>query len=583
MLKWLLIPCCLLAQNAIEQDTLLYQAEVISQKYGLQVAKLQPPLPSPQPQGCLNTASIWFSLNLDDLKAPAFETLNNEGFWEEIKELGVGGMYLKGLKKGGQFRTGMGLDPKWGSDWNEIALWLQKKNIALIGDALGNSTGLSTDFGLALKNYGPYPGLYHLVEIDPKDWKGLPEVSNQQLFANVPWLQLQELYKKGYVPEAFAPYTKESRWNATGKIKCFDGKVRRWIYLQENRQDPAIDWLNSSFGGSRIAAADTLDSVYNLGQKIAKFADSVALDTQTLWTRKLGSFSVLETDLGLEAWKAAPTDLIFDNLTQRAVLHAFVTEDAEALKLIYSTLLNEGIEIQRLVHALQPVDDWKLFLLQPKKQFKYHDEVVTGELLRMRLLKEDLYRLDGKTWPSYCMATVSAKEFEKKRDEVLRVHLLSAFFYAMQPGAFSFSLSDLLGMTSLGALDLMGPNENSLYGSLPSQTKNTLSFTSQLKKILSCRMSSDIANGEIIAIPQTKQKNLLIFIQRVHGMLQLLAVNFGKTGAEQMIEMPEFRQTTAIDLMTGLAEKKPLVSSTIRLELPALSGKVILFQPQYYQ
>ena len=69
---------------------------------------------------------------------------------------------------------------------------------------------------------------------------------------------------------------------------------------------------------------------------------------------------------------------------------------------------------------------------------------------------------------------------------------------------------------------------------------------------------------------------------RGSGMTQILAINFGRTAAEQILEMPNIRQTTAIDLMTGLAEKKPLESSTIRLNLPPLTGKVILFQPKYY-
>jgi hypothetical protein len=64
--------------------------------------------------------------------------------------------------------------------------------------------------------------------------------------------------------------------------------------------------------------------------------------------------------------------------------------------------------------------------------------------------------------------------------------------------------------------------------------------------------------------------------------LQLLAINFGRTPARQTLEMPSIRKTTAIDLMTGLAEKKPLDSATLHLDLPPLTGKVILFQPKYY-
>ena len=110
------------------------------------------------------------------------------------------------------------------------------------------------------------------------------------------------------------------------------------------------------------------------------------------------------------------------------------------------------------------------------------------------------------------------------------------------------------------------------------------SFAMQLRKMLSIRIDTAIDRAELISVPQTEQKGLLILIHKLQGggTTQLLAVNFGKTAAQQTLEMPSFRQTTAIDLMTGLAETKPLNSSMIQLNLPPLSGKVILFQPKYY-
>ncbi len=593
-LLFLFLPYFLIAQADLEMQSMLYQAESIIQNFHLEVAKIPPPLPSPQPQSCLSTASIWFSIDLAELQGPAFETLNDESFWDKLREIGVQGVYLKGMKKGGQFRTGIGLDPRWGDNWNNLSLRLQKKRIALIGDSFSGATGLNADFLLAIRNQGDYPGIYRLVEIEKGDWNLLPAVSNSELTANIPWLTLQELNKKGYVPEQFTPYVKESQWNATGQVKCVDEKVRRWIYLKENQGDPMIDWLNPSFAGYRIAAADTLDSIYHLGQKIFKFDDSLspsAKETLSLWTRKLGGFSVLETRGGLDEWKTAPTDLISDTLTQKALLHALIAEDAEALKLTYRSFLEEGIETKRLVHTLQPFDqfhcDWTLLIAQPRKRFKYHEELLTGEALRVRLLKEDASTLKGTTpatWPALCMNALGIKDFEKKRGEISRAHLLLAFFYAMQPGTFSFSLSDLIGSLNPQSINLMGPNENSLYGSIPSQMKNSSSFATELKTILSTRINSGIDQGELIAVPDTAQKGLLVLMHRLpgSGITQLLALNFGRTTAQQLLEIPSLRKTSAIDLMTGLAEKKPLDSSRLQLELPPLSGKVILFQPKYY-
>jgi hypothetical protein len=588
-----LLPCLLFSQMPLEEQSMLHQADVLSKRFNLEIAKAPPPSPQPQTKNCLNTASVFFDIDLAEIKGLPFETLNSEGLWDLLRELGVEGVRLKGLKTGGAYRTAIGVDPKWGANWADLSITIQKKGISLIGEAIGNSTGMSPDFYLALKNVGDYPALYHLIEIQQHDWKLLPKISSTTPFVNVPWLTLQELHKKGYVPEEFSPFTKTSSWNTTAQIKCSDGKVRRWIYLKERTQDPVINWLEPSFAGCRIAAADALDSIFNLGWKLVflnPFLSQNAKETLSLWARKMGSYSVQETQGGLEELKTITADLATDTLTRSALLHALLAEDAEALKLMYRLYFEEEIQTKRLVHILQPFDefacDYGELLLHPKKRFQYYEEILTGEALRMRLLKEDIARI-GKvrpqTWPTYCMAAHGLKTFDKHREDVTDTHLLLAFFYAMQPGAFSFSVSDLLGTLGQQSVDLMSPNENTLYASLPGQMTNTKSFAVQLKKILQVRRDSNIANGELIAIPMTNQKGLMILGHKLpNGMQQLLAVNFGKTNAMQTLEIPEIRNTTAIDLMTGLAEKKPLESSILELRLPPLTGKVLLFQTKYY-
>lgn len=574
-----------------EGESMLAQAEAISKKYTIETVKAPPPLLAPQPQGCLDTAAVWFAIDLGELKAPAFETLKDERLWEMLREIGVEGVYLKGLKQGGTVRTGIGLDSRWGSDWEDVSGAMGKRGIALIGDSLSNSTGLGPDFWLAVKNVGDYAGLYHLVEIERRDWKLLPQ---GKVMANVPWLTLQELQKRGYVPEHFSPYVKESSWNATPQVKCVDGKVRRWIFLKEGETDPVIDWLESSFAGARIAAADVLDSIYNLGERIVRIDGRIsgnAKETLSLWTRKLGAFTVQEGRGTLAELSSATADLMADTLTRPALLHALIAEDAEALKLMYRLFLEEGIEAKRLVHVLQPFDeftcDWASLIYSPRKKFQYYDEILTGEALRMRLLREDAARIGEKnlsTWPGYCMTALGIEDFEKRKEDIADTHLLLAFFYAMQPGVFSFSASDLLGTVERQTIHLTDPNENTLYPSLPGQFCNAKSFAMRLRKMLQVRKENGLESAELIQVPATSQPGLMILIHRLRGSqkTQLLAVNFGKTPAQQILEMPQIKDTSAIDLMTGLAEKKPLNSSTFRLDLPPLTGKVILFQPKYY-
>jgi hypothetical protein len=584
----------LLAQATPETESMLYKAEWINKKYSFETAKLSPPTSVPQAEKCLEKASVWFTIDLAETPSPAFQTLNQDPLWEALNLIGVEGVYLKGLKKGGANRTGIGIDPKWGDEWNELSLAIQKRGAALIGDSIGSSLGISSDFALALKNVGNYPGLYHLIEIEHRDWKLLPEMGKNQFTANVPWLQLQELNKKGYVPEQCNPYVKMSSWNATPEIQCTDGKVRRWIYLKKNARDPVIDWLNPSFSASRLAAADILDSILNVGQKIVLFDGAIpqnANETLFLWARKLGAFSVLETTKDLYELKSSSSDLMNDIFTRPALLHALIAEDAEALKLMYRLFLNEGIETRRLVHTLQPFDsfacDWNEFLLNPRKKYSYFEEILTGEALRMRLIKEDAARIGEKTpstWPFLCQNALGFKDFDKHREEIGNAHLLLSLFYAMQPGVFSFSASDLIGSFKQQTIDLMKPNEETLYASLPGQLQNPKSFAMQLRNILKARREQGVANGKLLAIPDTVNRGVLVLLHELKegGKLQLLAVNFSKAPVSEVFDIPRVRKTTAIDLITGLAMKKPLDAETIRIDLPPLSGKAILFQTKYY-
>src|SRR3989338_3321129 len=570
-------------------QSLLFQADELTKKYHFEIAKLSRPIETPQAKKALQQASIWFSIDLETLQNPSFLSLSSEPFWELLREIGVEGVRLQNVKAGGKYRTSLGLDAKWGQGWEELMAILQKKGIILIIDSIGEATGLSADFFLALKNWGDYPSLYHLIEIEKADWKLLPEVPPCQLATNIPWLELQRLHKKGYVPEDFSPYEKRSQWNVTPPTKGADGQVRRWIYLKSRALDPVIDWLNPSFAGCRIGAADTLESIYNLGAGIIQWNELSGMNagkTLALWTRKLGAFSAMDVTGGLYAMKEAPADLIHDRLTRQALMHALLTEDAEALRLMYRLMLKEDMEAKRLIHSLQPFQEfgceWTEFTAQPQKRVPYYEETLTQEALKFRLLKEDIESLKGNnvpTWPSLCVQSSQGGDFL----EAQKIHLLLSFFYAMQPGVFSFSASDLMGALTQEPLDLFSGNKASLYGSLESQMRNSCSFASRLRHMFSIRNDFGIAFGRLAAIPHTAHLNLLAIVYQLDGgRTELLTINFSKQKIHETFEIPSIRQTYAIDLMTGLGEQKPVSSPNITVTLPPLSGKVILFQPKYY-
>jgi maltose alpha-D-glucosyltransferase/alpha-amylase len=111
------------------------------------------------------------------------------------------------------------------------------------------------------------------------------------------------------------------------------------------------------------------------------------------------------------------------------------------------------------------------------------------------------------------------------------------------------------------------------------------SFVSQLAKILSVRKGSQIAEGDLIAVPQVTNKSALLLLHRIkeNGFFHLLAVNFSRRKVHEKLEMNGIQDTWALDLMSGLAENKGFESGVFFFDLPPLSGKVFLFQPKYYE
>jgi hypothetical protein len=566
---------------------MLTESEALGQKYVSIVAKSSSPSPIPQTKQLLSETSNWLSIDLLKLSpSPVLETLGNDAFWQILQDLGIDGVRIENLKAGGAARTGFGIDPRWETGWEKIEAAARRRGIALIGDLIGNASGAGIDFELALKNVSGYRELYHLIEVDKKDWPLLPKVPLGMSQANVSWLELDDLRRQGYTLESMRSFVKESAWNATAKIKGIDGIERRWIYLKENQNDPEFLWLSSSFSADRIASADALESLFQLGQKILTIDAKMppyAKEMASLWIRKMGGYSAANTNGTLQELQNAKTDLSFDAPTRPALFHALGCEDAEALRLIYRLYLQKGIPQSGLIHSLEPFTyEWSEFLSNPTKHYLYGQEKITGELLRDRLLRDDVLKLKGlsspSTWTNYCSTALSNQNPEL----IQKAHLLLAFTYAMQPGVFSLSAQDLIGSSE--PIDLMGKNPKALYAALPCQMQSPRSFASQLKKILSVRSMSHIASGELVEVPQVKNKGSLLLLHRLPDsrFFHLLAINFARTPVQETLKLDCVKETWAIDLMTGMNVDKGFDENFFSFDLPPLSGKVFLFQPKYY-
>lgn len=582
----------------IETESMLFQAEMIARQYAPLVSKQPPPSLLPQTDQLLRRSSNWLSIDLTDLKTKGespLASLSSESLWDWLSAIGFDGIELKGLKGSKEAPVSLEIDPKMGSDqeYAKVATYAINKGMNFIGSIVGSTTGNGIDFALALKNVGSYPGLYSLIEIPEQDWKLLPEVKRNTLSTNIPWLSLQKLSEKGYIPQFSDPYVKTSDWNATEAIRCVDQKMRRWIYLRDAKGHPRLNWLNPTFASERLAAGDVLQSIYRYGEPILQLSADLpdsASETLSLMIRKLKGYSAAFCKGGITSYANKTSDLLYDQLTPMAALHALIAEDAEMLRLTAELFLEEKIAAKRLIHSLEPFKeascDWAELLATPRKKYRYAQEEVTGETLRLRLLREDSEKVRGFspsfTWTNACSSCVpQMKDLNQRRDQIQELHLLLVKFFAWQPGAFSLNAGDLLG--AIKSYNLLDPSDT-LYASIPIQLQNPKSFASELQKILRVRRDISLQRAELVDIPKVENKGLLIFRYRLAetGYPALLIVNFSKAKVSEVLESYEFVRASAIDLYTGLALPKAHDSSFLVVNAPAYTAQLIMLQPKIY-
>ncbi len=589
--------------DALERDSLLYRSHQAAKIYASQVAKAPPPSQEPQTLECLSNSSIWYSLDLHALGDDPLKELGQPDLWNLLQEIGVDGVELHSL--GRSIRHSYA-EIQYGNIANLAAM----RGISLIGTPLQAEQLAGADFQLAIRAYKEYPHLFHLIEIDRADWAFLPKVYRGENSTALPMSLVQELRQLGYLdgrPEKIYPYSKTSCWAATAPTAGHDNKLRRWIFLQfPETGTPAINWLDPTFSGQRLAGGELIDSLLRLQQSVLFFDTSPlicrqmaglspsenAIESIALLTRKLGGYSALRMDGTIEECKNVQTDLIEDRFTRPALLHALITEDAEALRLIYRIFLQEELQPRSLIHELQPYSEasceWTEFLLNPKRIYRYHEEQITGELLAERLLREDVWNLK-KTPGIYsppiaplfglCAEALSITDLEEEKDALQNAHLLLSFFYAMQPGVFSFSAADLRGANGSDAMK--GPG---LYHPLPRQLKTRCTFASRLKQMLTVRKDHNLHLAELLEVLPTRHRGLILLLHRLPltNQLSLTAVNFSRSPLYETLEGSFLANKWAINLMSQKAEKKLYGAPSFQLDLPALSGKVYLFKSKPY-
>ncbi|HKZ07386.1 MAG TPA: maltose alpha-D-glucosyltransferase, partial [Methylomirabilota bacterium] len=487
----------------------------------------QHPYAVPQPRAASALASVWFTAyppsQITGPDESVLESLGDPELWRVFRDIGIGGMHTGPMKRAGGLRgreytptvdgnfdrISSEIDPAFGTEaqYRAMVRHARDNRAVLIGDIIPGHSGKGADFRLAERAYGDYPGLYHMVEIQPTDWSWLPTVPPGRDSINLPPAAVDALKARGYIvgqlPRTIfhEPGVKETDWSATDAVVGADGKSRRWVYLHYFKEgQPTFNWLDPTFAAPRLVAGDAIHSLATLGERMLRLDANGFLGIEVgppngrAWSeghplsvtanqliaglvRKLGGFTFQELNLTLEDIKAMSqggADLSYDFVTRPAYQHALLTGDAEFLRLMLGLQRAYQIDPAALIHALQNHDELTLELVHfwtrhKDTTFTFRGKRVTGGALREIIRAEMHGLLQGPAAPynlkaangvSCTTATVAAVALgirdlrhltEGQRHDIRRAHLLLALYNAMQPGVFALSGWDLVGALTLPA------------------------------------------------------------------------------------------------------------------------------------
>ncbi len=404
-------------------------------------------------------------------------------------------------------RIELTIDPLMGTDeqYEELTRCAEEFGIAVIGDLIPAHTGKGPDFRLAERSFKDYAGMYTMVEIDEADWEVLGEVPEGSDSVNLSLDAVTALRTIGYIPGQlevtpfYEPGVKDTNWSATDVVTGVDGVDRRWVYLHVFKSgQPSLNWLDPSLAAQRVIMGDVVQSLHVwgdaglrldasplLGVEMTRQPDAAWIEGHPLaeggsnmiamMIRKLGGHSFQEINASLEHLKRFSTwgpDLSYDFVTRPPYLYAMATGNAEPLRLVLRLMLKEGLDPGSFVHALQNHDELMFDLAHLRAhgddEFRMGDRTLRGRELYQSMYAEAKQVLGDVgvaympefsnlgfcgTLVGYAAACCGIHDptamTPEQRDEVQRLHLLAAFFNAMQPGVFAISGWDLIGALPL--------------------------------------------------------------------------------------------------------------------------------------
>jgi trehalose synthase len=667
----------------LEQRSMLYQADELARQYSGNSVQWRHAYGKPQPRAAVARASVWFTAYPASTipavpGASVLTTLADKRLWSAFQTIGIQGIHTGPMKRSGGIhdlsytpsvdgnfdRISFEMDPAFGTEaqYKDMVAIARAHGAIVIGDIIPGHTGKGADFRLAERAYGEYPGIYHMVQIDPKDWNLLASVKQGHDSVNLDPDTVNALQGKGYIVGMlssrifYQPGVKDSDWSATDVVRGVDGVDRRWVYLHYFKEgQPTLNWLDPTFGAERLVIGDAVHELGVLGDGMLRLDANALLGIERqagggVWSeghpmsqtanqliadmvRKLGGFTFEELGLQFDAMsdlaKGGP-DLSYDFETRPAYDHALLTGDAGFLRLVFQLMHQYNVDPGRLVHALQNHDELTgglaHFSAHADDKFPFRGGQITGrelqELIHREIHEKMLaprapYNLEfgggvSSTTATVIAASLGIHELSKlSRVQVRRIrqlHLLLAFYNAMQPGVFALSGWDLVGALTLpasrvhdrlsdgdtrwinrGAYDLLGTNPKAiqseaglpravaLYGSVPQQLEDPESFASQLARLLKARATLRLYAAELVAVPTVKSKGLLVLVHELpeRSGLEVTAINFGEQELSEDVPIqaaaPGSKAADVLDSKAGSLDLGP--TGTLHLQLKGYEAK----------
>ncbi|WP_340540454.1 maltose alpha-D-glucosyltransferase [Nocardioides sp. GXZ039] len=510
----------------LERSSMLHDATVIAGQFSGRGSMWQNPYAQPDPQAAIETASVWFTAYpLSFLTKPGetfLGTLGDPALWEAFEQIGINAVHTGPVKRAGGLdgwqptpsvdghfdRVSTEIDVAFGNedDFRAMCEVAGEHGGTIIDDIVPGHTGKGADFRLAEMGYRDYPGVYHMVEIEPDDWHLLPDIRPGRDSANLNFEQEDRLAKAGYIVGELQrvifhdPGIKDTNWSATAPVVGPDGQTRRWVYLHYFKEgQPSINWLDPTFAGMRLVIGDALHSLGDLGTGALRLDANGFLGVEKsaegspAWSeghplseaanhliasmvRKVGGFTFQELNLTIDDIRQtsrAGADLSYDFINRPAYQHALAVGDTEFLRLTLNASLDFEVAPRSLVHALQNHDELTYELvhfatLHKDDEFTFRGETIHGGDLAVLIRAELIDRLTGphapynaifttngiaSTTASVIAGALGLESLDSLTDDdieqIKRAHLLLSMFNAWQPGVFALSGWDLCGMLPL--------------------------------------------------------------------------------------------------------------------------------------